>query len=45
MTRLRGRLKDLLAESHDEFPPGTAYADWFTPERDMLRNAAGPVGR
>jgi arylsulfatase A-like enzyme len=43
MTRLRSRLKDLLNESHDEFPPGTAYAEWFTPERDMVRNALGPL--
>jgi arylsulfatase A-like enzyme len=39
MARLRSRLKDRLAESHDDFPPGTAYAGWFTPDRDMLRNA------
>jgi len=45
MTRLRLRLKDLLAESRDEFPPGTAYAEWFTPERDMVRNALGPLPR
>jgi arylsulfatase A-like enzyme len=37
MRRLRARLKDLLAESHDEFPPGTAYAEWFTLERDMVK--------
>jgi arylsulfatase A-like enzyme len=45
MTRLRLRLKDLLAESRDEFPPGSAYAEWFTPERDMVRNALGPLPR
>jgi arylsulfatase A-like enzyme len=43
MARLRGRLADLLKESQDEFPPGTAYAAWFTPERDMVRNALGPL--
>ena len=43
MTRLRTRLRDLLAESHDEFFPGDRFAEWFTPQRDMLRNAVGPM--
>lgn len=41
--KLRARLRDLLRESHDDFPPGSAYAQWFTPQRDMLRNALGPL--
>ena len=44
MARMRGRLADLLHDSHDDFPPGTKYAEWFTPDRDMVRNAVGPVG-
>ena len=43
VTRLRARLKDLLQESHDDFPPGAAYADWYTPERDLIRNGLGPL--
>jgi arylsulfatase A-like enzyme len=44
MARMRGRLRDLLHDSHDEFLPGTRYGEWFTPDRDMVRNAVGPVG-
>jgi arylsulfatase A-like enzyme len=44
MTRLRSRLEDLLRESHDNFPPGTAYAEWFNRNRDVVRNALGPIG-
>jgi len=41
--RLRAALRDLLAEAHDEFLPGTAYADWFDAERNLIRTALGPV--
>lgn len=44
MSRLRSRLRDLLRESHDDFLPGNRYAEWFTPERDVVRNALGPLG-
>ena len=37
--RLRSRLKDLLHESHDQFPPGTAYAEWLTVERNLKHTA------
>jgi arylsulfatase A-like enzyme len=43
LTRLRQRLKVLLAEAHDEFLPGTAYADWYDDERVLTRTALGPV--
>ncbi|MCX6633805.1 MAG: sulfatase [Acidobacteria bacterium] len=43
MDRLRSRLGDLLKEAHDEFLPGTRYGDWFTPERNLVRTALGPV--
>jgi arylsulfatase A-like enzyme len=43
LRRMRASLKDLLAESHDDFPPGTAYRQWFTLERNMVRNAVGKV--
>jgi arylsulfatase A-like enzyme len=41
--RLRSTLRELLAEAHDEFLPGTAYADWYDAERNLLRTALGPV--
>ena len=44
MAKMRSHLRDLLHESHDDFPPGTTYAQWFTAERDMVRNALGPIG-
>jgi arylsulfatase A-like enzyme len=43
LRRMRANLKDLLAEAHDDFPPGTAYRQWFTLERNMVRNAVGKV--
>jgi arylsulfatase A-like enzyme len=42
---LRARLTRLLAEAHDEFLPGTAYADWYDEERNLVRTALGPVHR
>jgi len=33
MVRLRSRLADLLHDSHDDFPPGTKYAEWFHAEQ------------
>ena len=44
LNHLRKRLKALLAEAHDEFPPGTAYADWYDEDRNLVRTALGPVG-
>ena len=43
LPRLRSRLKDLLHDSHDDFLPGNRYAEWFTPQRDLVRNALGPM--
>ena len=43
LRRMRARLKALLAEAHDDFPPGTACREWFTPERNRVRNAVGKV--
>ena len=43
LNHLRDRLKDLLAEAHDEFLPGTAYADWYDNERNLIRTALGEV--
>jgi arylsulfatase A-like enzyme len=43
LDKLRSRLKDLLAETHDEFLAGNRYAEWLTPQRDMIRNALGPL--
>jgi len=44
LERLRARLAGLLADAHDEFLPGTAYADWYDDERNLVRTALGPVG-
>ena len=43
LNHLRNRLKALLAEAHDDFLPGTAYADWFDDRRKLIRTALGPV--
>jgi arylsulfatase A-like enzyme len=43
LRKMRARLKDLLAKAHDEFLPGTAYADWYDDERNLVRTALGPV--
>jgi arylsulfatase A-like enzyme len=43
LAHLRGRLQDLLAEAHDEFLPGTAYASWYDEERNLIRGALGPA--
>ena len=43
MNRLRSRLKDLLHDAHDDFLPGTQYGEWFTPDRNLIRNALGPI--
>jgi arylsulfatase A-like enzyme len=45
LARLRAVLEDLLAEAHDEFLPGTAYADWYDDERNLVRTALGPIER
>jgi arylsulfatase A-like enzyme len=45
LERMRTRLNVLLAEAHDEFLPGTAYADWYDEERVLTRTALGPVRR
>ncbi len=36
-------MKQLMADAHDEFLPGTAYAEWFDEERNLVRTALGPV--
>jgi arylsulfatase A-like enzyme len=43
LDRLRARLGDLLAEAHDEFLPGTAYAEWYETGRSLVKTALGPV--
>jgi arylsulfatase A-like enzyme len=37
LARLRERLHDLLAKADDAFLPGTAYADWFDQERNVIK--------
>jgi arylsulfatase A-like enzyme len=43
LEKLRARLKELLAEAHDEFLPGTAYADWYDQGRNLVKTGMGPV--
>jgi arylsulfatase A-like enzyme len=43
LKKLRAHLKELLAEAHDEFLPGTAYADWYDDQRNLIRTGLGPV--
>jgi len=43
LKKMRARLKELLAEAHDEFLPGTSYADWYDDRRNLVRTALGPV--
>ena len=43
MEHLRARLNDSLKEAHDSFPPGTEYATWFNLDRNLIRNALGPI--
>jgi hypothetical protein len=45
LEKLRARLTKLLAEAHDEFLPGTAYADWYDDERNLVKTALGPVAK
>ena len=45
LAKLRTRLGELLADAHDKFLPGTAYADWYDNERNLIKTALGPVGR
>jgi arylsulfatase A-like enzyme len=37
----RRRLDGLLAEAHDDFPPGTAYRDWYDGKRNLRKTALG----
>lgn len=41
--RMRAELASELAAAHDAFLPGTAYADWYDDERNLLHTALGPV--
>ncbi len=43
LKKMRARLEELLAAAHDEFLPGTAYADWYDDKRNLVRTALGPV--
>jgi arylsulfatase A-like enzyme len=43
LQHLRSRLNDLLSDAHDEFLPGTAYAEWYETGRKLVRTALGPV--
>ncbi len=40
---LEARLVALLAEAHDEFPPGNAYVKWVDNERNIIRTGLGLI--
>lgn len=44
-SQLREVLRTLLAESHDPFMAGPAYAAWYDGERNIVRTGYGPVAR
>jgi arylsulfatase A-like enzyme len=43
LKKMRKTLTDFLAQAHDEFLPGTRYADWYDDQRNLIRTALGPV--
>jgi arylsulfatase A-like enzyme len=43
LARLRSQLRLLLAAAHDDFRPGTDFADWYDDCRNLVRTALGPV--
>jgi len=43
LKKMRSRLKDFLAEAHDEFLPGTGYRDWYDDRRRLIKTGLGPV--
>jgi arylsulfatase A-like enzyme len=43
LKKMRSRLKDFLAEAHDEFFPGTNYADWYDERRNLLKTGLGKI--
>ena len=45
LNRLREILRSLLAESHDPFMAGPAYADWYDEQRNIIRTGRGAVDR
>jgi arylsulfatase A-like enzyme len=42
LNRLRNELKRFLADAHDEFMAGPAYASWYDAERNIIRTGLGP---
>jgi arylsulfatase A-like enzyme len=43
LKKMRKSLKNHLAQAHDDFMPGTQYADWYDDQRNLIRTALGPV--
>jgi arylsulfatase A-like enzyme len=43
LKKMRQRLKDFLVTAHDDFLPGTAYADWYDNLRNLKRTGLGKV--
>ena len=43
LKQMRQRLKDFLVAAHDDFLPGTAYADWYDDLRNLKTTGLGPI--
>ena len=43
LKKMRQRLKDFLVTAHDDFLPGTAYADWYDDLRNLQRTGLGKI--
>jgi arylsulfatase A-like enzyme len=43
LDKMRAKMKELLSQAHDEFLPGTAYADWYDDKRNLIKTGLGPV--
>jgi len=43
LQKLRSRMKDLLADAHDEMLLGHDYADWYDEFRNPVKTALGPI--
>ena len=43
LAAMHKRMEELLAEAHDTFMGGPAYASWYDNERNIVRTGRGPV--
>ena len=43
LEQMQHELQRLLRQAHDDFRPGTGYADWYDDQRNLIRTALGPI--